>query len=258
MTKKIVLPFKFYFDNKITKTKDSTAELFFDEHFEEIRQRVFQSLFVIASIILLVFINVKPIVQIIEAPVMFVKFFQSSPGEYFLCTLKISFYAGLLFSIPILLSQVIFFLAPGLTEKEKIVIIGLLLASAILLIFGLSFSYFVLIPAALSFFINYSFDIIEPLWSFDEYFSFTLVLFLSTGIIFQIPILQIFLSFSKIITGKNMLQLWKYVLLFSTILGAILTPSADPLTQLLLSSAIFALYLVGSFCATLLSKYILV
>jgi sec-independent protein translocase protein TatC len=145
---------------------------------------------------------------------------------------------------------------PGLTSREKNLIVGLLLSSVLLFLFGLIFSYFVLIPAALKFFINYSIDVIEPLWSFDEYFSFILVLFLSTGIIFQLPVLQVMLSFSKIMTGKKMLELWKYVLLLSTVVGAVLTPSADPFTQLLLSSAVFFLYLCGSFSAIFLSKSI--
>ena len=64
------------------------------------------------------------------------------------------------------------------------------------------------------------------------------------------------LSFSKIITGEKMLELWKYVLLMSTVVGAILTPSADPLTQLLLSGAVFILYLIGSSFAIFLAKTI--
>jgi sec-independent protein translocase protein TatC len=143
---------------------------------------------------------------------------------------------------------------PGLTSQEKKIIIGLLLSSIVLFLTGLIFSYYVLIPAALNFFLNYSEDVIEPLWSFDQYFSFILVLFLSTGIIFQLPVVQVILSFSKIITGKKMLQLWKYVLLLSTVIGAVLTPSADPLTQLLLSGAVFILYLLGSGIAIFLTK----
>ena len=253
---KNTLAFKFYTCNKISDNKNLLTELFFDEHIEEIRQRCFQSLFFICSIILVAFLDVKVIVKILEVPVENVHFFQSSPGEYFISTLKIAFYAGLVFSIPIFLSQIIFFLLPGLTSREKKLIIGLLLSSVLLFLISLLFSYFVLIPAALKFFINYSSDVIEPLWSFDQYFSFILVLFLSTGIIFQIPVVQIMLSFSKIITGQKMLNLWKYVLLSSTVLGAILTPSADPFTQLLLSSAVFLLYLIGSFVAIFLTKSI--
>lgn len=248
------LPFKLYTCSDISSKKNLLTELFFDEHIEEIRQRIFQSLFIIFSFILVAFLDIKLIVKILEVPVENVRFFQSSPGEYFLSTLKIAFYTGLLFSIPLLLSQIIFFLLPGLTSREKKLIIGLLLSSVLLFLGGLFFSYFVLIPAALNFFISYSVDVIEPLWSFDQYFSFILVLFLSTGIIFQLPVVQVVLSFSKIITGRKMLELWKYVLLLSTVIGAVLTPSADPLTQLLLSGAVFFLYLLGSLFAIFLTK----
>lgn len=250
------LPFKFYTSLNIIDTKNRFTELFFDEHVEEIRQRCFQSLIIIFSFILAAFLEVKGIVRILEIPIDNVRFFQSSPGEYFLSTLKISFYTGFIFSIPVILSQIIFFLLPGLTNKEKKLIIGLLISSVLLFLFGLLFSYFVLIPAALTFFLNYSVDVIEPLWSFDQYFSFILVLFLSTGLIFQLPVVQVMLSFSKIITGEKMLELWKYVLLMSTVVGAVLTPSADPLTQLLLSGAVFLLYLLGSFFAIFLAKTI--
>lgn len=256
--KQKVLTFKFCLRNELAIKKNLITELFFDEHIEEIRQRLFQSGFLILFIMLGAFINIKGIVQILEVPVTYVKFFQSSPGEYFVSTLKITFYTGLLFSIPGLLSQLLFFLLPGLTGKEKKITLGLLITSCFLLFLGLVFSYWILIPAALNFFIRYSLDVIEPLWSFEEYFSFILVLFVSTGLIFQIPVLQILLSFSRVLTGKKMLSLWKYVLLSSTILGAILTPSADPLTQALLAGAIFLLYLTGSFFAIFFTNSVLV
>jgi sec-independent protein translocase protein TatC len=111
---------------------------------------------------------------------------------------------------------------------------------------SLNFSYKILIPAALKFFIQYSANVIEPLWSFDQYLDFTLLVFYSTSLAFQIPIFQLLLGLTGIISGKKMLTLWKYVVLGSTIIGAILTPSTDPVTQLCLSLAIFILYLLGS------------
>jgi sec-independent protein translocase protein TatC len=87
--------------------------------------------------------------------------------------------------------------------------------------------------------------VIEPFWSFDQYFEFVLVLFYSTGLAFQIPILQILLGLLNIISAKQMLAAWRYVILISTIIGAVLTPSTDPLTQLLLSGAILLLYFSG-------------
>lgn len=252
--KKNAILFKFYNYSNIKSKNFFLNELFTNEHIEEIRQRCFQSVFIIILFILFAFLKIKIIVKILELPVQNVHFFQTSPGEFFLSTLKISLYTGLIFSIPVLLSQIIFFLLPGLRNQEKKLIIGLIVGSLSLFLFGLIFSYFVLIPAALKFFIDYSSDVIEPLWSFDQYFNFMLILFLSTGIIFQIPILQIILSVTKIISGTKMLELWKYVLLLSTVLGAVLTPSADPLTQLLLSGAVFFLYLIGSFFVLFLHK----
>jgi|TARA_B100001173_G_C15608151_1_gene387715 sec-independent protein translocase protein TatC len=108
------------------------------------------------------------------------------------------------------------------------------------------FSYSILIPAALKFFIQYSENVIEPLWSFDQYLDFTLLVFYSTSLAFQIPIFQLLIGLTGLLSGKKMLTLWKYVVLGSTILGAILTPSTDPITQLCLSLAIFVLYLMGS------------
>ena len=110
---------------------------------------------------------------------------------------------------------------------------------------GLLFSYYILIPAALSFFLNYSSDIIEPLWSFDQYFEFVIILFYTTGFAFQIPIIQIIIGYLNLISSQQMLAAWRYIVLISTIFGAILTPSTDPFTQLLLSAAILLLYLSG-------------
>ena len=111
--------------------------------------------------------------------------------------------------------------------------------------FGITFSYYTLVPAALHFFLNYSQEVIEPFWSFDQYFEFILVLFYSTGLAFQIPIIQILIGLLNIVSANQMLSAWRYIILISTILGAFLTPSTDPLTQLLLSLAILLLYFAG-------------
>merc|ERR1711997_744802 len=189
--------------------------------------------------------GVKFLVKILELPVSNVKFFQTAPGEYFVSTVKISFYTGLLFGSPFAIGQLILFLLPGLTKKETKIILPLLLSSLCLFGLGLVFSYYALIPAALNFFLSYSDEVIEPFWSFDQYFEFILVLFYSTGLAFQVPIIQILLGFLNIVSAQQMFSVWRYIILFATILGAILTPSTDPLTQLLLSVAILLLYFTG-------------
>ncbi len=233
------------FDFNFNDNYELNLELPFSEHIEELRQRSFQLFLIILLLTCVAFFDVKFLVKILEIPVKNVKFFQLSPGEYFISTLKISFYTGLLFGSPFILGQILLFLLPGLTQKEKRIILPLLLSSLFLFGLGLIFSYYLLIPAALNFFLNYSNEVIEPLWSFDQYFEFILVLFYSTGLAFQIPIVQILLGLLNIVSAKQMFDSWRYVILISTIIGAILTPSTDPLTQLLLSTAILLLYFSG-------------
>ena len=116
------------------------------------------------------------------------------------------------------------------------------------------FSYFFLVPAALNFFISYGSDVVEPFWSFDQYFDFIAVLLFATGLAFQVPAIQVVLGLLGVITGQKMLSYWKYVVVICTIVAAVITPSTDPITQLLLSSALLALYLGGSGFVILLEK----
>ena len=220
-------------------------ELPFSEHIEELRQRIFLIFWLVLLLTCVAFVEVKSLVKILELPISNVKFFQLSPGEYFISTIKISFYTGILFSSPFGIGQLILFLLPGLTKKETKIILPLLFGSLILFGLGLAFSYYTLIPASLNFFLNYSEEVLEPFWSFDQYFEFILVLFYSTGLAFQIPILQILLGLLNIVSAKQMLSAWRYIILTSTIIGAILTPSTDPLTQSLLAIAILLLYFSG-------------
>jgi len=139
-------------DFNFTNTETVILELPFSEHVEELRQRLFHIFWVILFLSFFAFIEVKLLVKILELPVDNVKFFQLSPGEYFVSTVKISFYTGLLFGSPFAIGQIILFLLPGLTKKETKVILPLLLSSVGLFGLGLLFSYYALIPAALTFF----------------------------------------------------------------------------------------------------------
>jgi sec-independent protein translocase protein TatC len=226
--------------------ESNALELPISEHLEEMRQRLLQISAITLLSISVIFFNVTNVVKLLEAPVQGIKFIQLSPGEYFLSTVKIAAYGGLLLAIPFLISQIIFYILPGLTQSEKKIILPVLIGSVILFVFGLLFAYYVLIPAALNFFISYSDQVIEPLWSFDQYFDFILFLFYSTGLSFQVPVIQIILGFTGIVTGNQMLKSWRYVVLASTILSAVLTPSTDPVTQLCLAIAILLLYLTGT------------
>lgn len=114
-----------------------------------------------------------------------------------------------------------------------------------LFVAGLVFAYFLLIPAALKFFISYGADVVEQLWSIEKYFEFVLLLLFSTGLAFQIPVIQLLLGALGIVSSKQMFAGWRYVIMGAVVLGAVLTPSTDPLTQSLLAGAVLGLYFGG-------------
>lgn len=224
------------------------------EHIEELRNRMIKAtiFFIIATF--LSFSYIKEISFLLQQPANGIKFLQLAPGEYFFSSIKISSYTGLIISSPFIIYQIALFIVPGLTIGEKRLFLPILLSSISLFFIGLYFSFTILIPAALQFLINYGADIVEPIWSFEQYFDFILILLISTGLAFQIPIIQIIIGLLGIISANQMLISWRYVLLFSTIISAILTPSTDPVTQLILSLAILFLYFTGTFILKILHK----
>ncbi|HIK30181.1 MAG TPA: twin-arginine translocase subunit TatC [Oscillatoriales cyanobacterium M59_W2019_021] len=224
------------------------------DHLEELRRRIFYSLAALAVGMVGCFLAVKPIVQLLEIPATGVKFLQLAPGEYFFVSLKVAGYSGLLVSSPFILYQIIQFVLPGLTRRERRAIGPVVLGSSVLFVAGLVFAYLALIPAALNFFVSYGSGVVEQQWSIDRYFEFVLLLLFSTGLAFQIPVVQGLLGLLGIVTSRQMLSGWRYMVLAAVLLGAILTPSTDPLTQSLLAGAVVGLYLAGTGLVKLLGR----
>jgi sec-independent protein translocase protein TatC len=229
-------------------------EMALSEHIEEFSQRVIFCLILLLLATLICFADIKQIVQIFQTPALGVKFLQFAPGEYFFASFKIAVFCGILLSSPLVIYQIFLYVVPGMTKKERDVILPITLGSCILFIIGLVFAYFFLVPAALNFFISYGNDVVEPFWSFNQYFDFIAVLIFASGIAFQIPVIQVVLGLFGIISGQTMLSSWKYAVVLSTILAAVITPSTDPLTQLIMTSALLVLYLGGAGVVILLKK----
>jgi sec-independent protein translocase protein TatC len=221
------------------------AEMSLFDHLEELRMRIFYSLISVVIGMIACFIVVKPLVKWLEIPAQGVKFLQLAPGEFFFVSFKVAGYSGLLIASPFILYQIIQFVLPGLTRAERRLLGPVVLGSSILFFAGIGFSYWALIPAALNFFITYGADVVEQSWSIDLYFEFVLLLMFSTGIAFQIPVIQLILGQLGIVSSEQMLKGWRIVVLGAVILGAILTPSTDPLTQSLLAGAVLGLYFGG-------------
>ncbi|XP_030514970.1 sec-independent protein translocase protein TATC, chloroplastic isoform X2 [Rhodamnia argentea] len=226
------------------------------DHLEELRQRVFVSVMAVGAAILGCFAFSKELVVILEAPVKTqgVRFLQLAPGEFFFTTLKVSGYCGLLLGSPVILYEIIAFVLPGLTKAERRFLGPIVLGSSVLFYAGIVFSYLILTPAALNFFVSYAEGAVESLWSIDQYFEFVLVLMFSTGISFQVPVIQLLLGQVGLVTGDQMLSIWRYVIVGAVVVAAVLTPSTDPLTQMLLATPLLGLYLGGAWAVKLTGR----
>ncbi len=240
-------------DTYLDELPDEVEMSLFD-HLEELRQRIFYALIAVVIGVIGCFIFVKPIVQLLEIPAQGVKFLQLAPGEFFFVSIKVAGYSGILIASPFILYQLIQFVLPGLTRRERRLLAPVVLGSSVLFFAGIFFAYIALIPAALNFFINYGGDVVEQSWSIDRYFEFVLLLLFSTGLAFQIPIIQLILGFLGIVSSGQMLSGWRYIVLGAVVMGAILTPSTDPLTQSLLAGAVLGLYFGGTGLVKLIGK----
>jgi sec-independent protein translocase protein TatC len=221
------------------------AEMSIFDHLEELRWRIFYSLLAVGAGIIGCFIFVRPIVEALQVPAHGVKFLQLAPGEYFFVSIKVAGYSGLLVASPFIVYQILLFIIPGLTRKERRLLVPVMVGSTALFALGLVFAYYALVPAALKFFINYGEDVVDQMWSIDKYFRFVLLLMFSTALAFQIPIIQVLLGLLRIVSSNTMISGWRYIILGAVVLGAILTPSTDPMTQSLLAGAVLGLYFGG-------------
>jgi len=234
-------------DNNLVDEDDlpDDVEMSLFDHLEELRLRIFYALIAVVVGIIACFVFVNPIVQLLEIPAQGIKFLQLAPGEYFFVSLKVAGYSGLVVASPFVLYQIVQFVLPGLTRRERKLLAPVVFGSTILFVAGLVFAYYALIPAALNFFVSYGEGVVEQMWSIERYFEFVLLLLFSTGLAFQIPIIQLLLGALGIVNSQQMLGGWRFVVVGGAVLGAVLTPSTDPVTQSLLAGAVLALYFGG-------------
>jgi sec-independent protein translocase protein TatC len=221
------------------------VEMSLMDHLEELRSRILRSLLVVVVAAGGCVLVVKPLVRLLEVPADGVRFLQLAPGEFLFVSLKVAGYSGLVLALPWILFEGLSFVMPGLNRRERRLVAPAVAGSALLFAAGLIFAWWALVPAALHFLVSYGADVVEPNWSIERYLEFVLLLMTATALAFQLPVLQLILGALGLVKARTMLKAWRWVLLTAALAGAVLTPSTDPFTMLLLTGAIAALYLVG-------------
>jgi sec-independent protein translocase protein TatC len=173
--------------------------------------------------------------------------------EMFIAYIKVALVAGIILAIPIIFYQLWMFLAPALYQKEKRYIIPFVLFSSILFAAGSLFGYLVVFPYGFKFFVSFATEEIQALPSVKQYFSFAIRLLLAFGLVFEMPIVVLFLTKIGLITPDSMKKFRKFAILCSFILSAILTPP-DVATQLMMALPIIILYEISIFLSKVIYR----
>ncbi len=162
-------------------------------------------------------------------------------GGAFFVALKVSFFAGLLFALPIILWQLWLFIAPGLYDNEKRMVLPFVIGGSVMFTVGVLFAYYIVTPFGFQFLITFGSFLYTPLINIEDYVGFFTKILLGFGIAFELPVVAYFLGMLGLITDKTMIRFFKYAIVMIFILAALLTPP-DVLTQVLMAAPLILLY----------------
>lgn len=165
-----------------------------------------------------------------------------SPTSAILTFLKMAFFFGLVFSLPVLLYEIWMFIRPALTESMGWFGVLFIILGTGLFWAGAGFSFYFLIPASLKFLLSLGRGELQFIISLDSYISFVLLFMLAGGAIFQIPLLAFFLAKVNLLTPEMMIRHWKFAVVGSFIAAALVTPTPDIINMLILALPILLLY----------------
>jgi len=213
-------------------------------HLEELRRRVIICIVTVLACSIFSYFYSDKILAILKRPFPYSLVF-ITPQEPFIITLKIALFGGIVFALPMLLFQAWQFISSGLKEKEKRYLLVYAPFSLLLFLTGASLAYFLVIPIGLRFLLGFGGSSLEPMISISKYLSFITIMMLAFGIVFELPLVILFLVKIGIVSPQFLAKKRKVVIIAIFILAAILTPSVDAFTQLLLAVPLIILYEVS-------------
>ena len=230
----------------------------FLEHLDELRKRITHAVggLLVGFIIAFAFINrvFDFVYQRLVSTVPGGKLVYTEAPEMFMLYIKIAALTGVLIASPYIMLQLWFFIAPGLYAKEKKLAIPFVLSSSALFIAGAAFSHYFVFPAAWNFFGSFSNSYVEFLPRVGPVFGMYVKLVLGIGLTFQLPVLIFVLARLGIVTSGFLLRNFKYAVLLIFIFAAVITPDANPVTQIMVAGPMVVLYLLGIAAAWLFGK----
>ena len=230
----------------------------FTSHLEELRDRLIKCFIAIGIGFVVSYGFKEKLFQILMHPLVSVMqtgetlIFTSLP-EAFFTYLKVAFLAGIILAAPVIIYQFWIFVAPGLYEKERGLLVPIVFLSTFFFVGGALFGYLVVFPFGFKFFLGFATDVIKPFPSMREYLSFSSKLLLAFGLVFELPLIITFLARLGIVNVPFLKKNRKYAVLLFFVGAAIITPP-DVVTQIMMALPLMVLYEISIFGAKIFGK----
>jgi sec-independent protein translocase protein TatC len=216
---------------------------FFD-HLDELRKRLILSLTAAGAAAVAGYLASDRILEALTIPLRGANepLYFFSPADAFLVRLKIALLAGLVLASPVVASQIWLFVSPALYKNERRAVAPLIAVTSALFFAGAAFSYFVVMPLALNFFLGMQTEFLRPMISVTEYVGFLSMMTLAFGIAFNLPVFVIALVLAGLWDAKGLVRFQKQAIVLIFILAAVLTPGPDIASQCLLAVPLVVLF----------------
>ena len=236
-------------------------ELSLMQHFADLRRRLIISALTTIATTVVAFVFYKQIIRLLLRPADLQAAEGGGPGLVFVevtemvaVTLKVSFMAGLVLAFPMILYQIVMFVAPGLSSKERRYVFAFLPAVLLAFAAGVTFGYFVIIPPAIDFLLNWGSDIATPLIRIGNYINVMVMLLFWMGLVFETPVVMFLLAKLGIVSSSGFARWRRHWIVVAFVLGAFITPTFDPINQSLVALPLIVLYEVGIWLAKLAAR----
>ena len=238
---------------------NNRQEMGFFDHLEELRWAILKSVIAVLLGMVICFVFSAQIIDFLIIPtkpheVLELQFIR--PSGMFMIMIYISLGCGLVLALPVLLYQIWQFVAPGLLDKEKKSVPYVVFFSTVLFVVGSSFAYYILIPILINFmlFIGSGVSEVKAQWDISMYMSMVVKMILIMGAVFQMPILVGFLTWIRLLSPEMLRQSWRYALVIIFVLAAVITPTGDPLTQIIVAIPLIILYILSVFVSWFIAR----
>lgn len=235
----------------------------FDElkpHLAELRKRLSVSLIVILVMFLICFAFWQPILAWMIAPLKAVlpqgsNVIFTGVQEPFFTAMKVAFFAGFILSLPVIFWQFWLFVAPGLYDNEKKLVVPFVAAATMMFLIGASFCYYVVVPLAFEFLVAFGSALFTALPSIGEYVGFFTKFLVGFGLSFEMPVIIFFFAKLGLVDDKGLKDFFRYAIVIIFIAAGILTPP-DILSQFLMAGPLILLYGISILVAKAVNPYV--